>query len=500
MAEDGLGASVAGQDRHLNFIDGQYREPLSGEWLESIDPSTGKAWTLVPSSGVDDVDAAVAAAKRAFRGPWSKLTAGQRAALMRKLAALVDENADELARLETRGNGRILAETRNGDIPTIGQILHYYAGAADKIQGETIETSPASLIYTRHQPVGVVAAILPWNAPLATLTGKMAPALAAGCTIVIKPAETSSCSSLVFARLIAEAGIPDGVVNIISGLGPVVGDALAGHPDVAKITFTGSTATARAITRRSADAIKPLGLELGGKSANIVFADADLDAAVIGTTTAAIFTAGAGQVCIAGSRVLVQRSIHDAFVDRMAGKARQIRLGDPMERTTQMGPLALGKQFDKVRGYLDIATAEGAELVTGGRHGEALFDPGDALGGGYWVEPTLYVGVDNAMRIAREEIFGPVAVVIPFDDEAEAVAIANDSEYGLAAGVWTNNLKRAHRVAAAIDVGSVWINCYRRMHWAVPFGGVKNSGYGRDSGLEAIRGYQFTKAVTVDLT
>ncbi len=498
MAEDGLGASVAG--RHLNFIDGRYREPLSGEWLDSIDPSTGKAWTLVPASGADDVDTAVAAAKRAFRGPWSKLTAGQRAALMRRLAALVDQHADELAALESRGNGRILTETRAGDIPMIGQILHYYAGAADKIQGETIETSPASLIYTRHQPVGVVAAILPWNAPLATLTGKMAPALAAGCTIVIKPAETSSVSSLVFARLIAEAGIPDGVVNIISGLGPVVGDALAGHPDVAKITFTGSTATARAITRRSADAIKPLGLELGGKSANIVFPDADLDAAITGTTTAAIFTAGAGQVCIAGSRVLVHRSIHDAFVGRMAERAKAIRLGDPLDKTTQMGPIALRKQFDKVCGYLDIAKSEGAELVAGGRHGAALFAPGDALSGGYWVEPTLYAGANNAMRIAREEIFGPVAVVIPFDDEDEAVTIANDSEYGLAAGVWTNNLKRAHRVAAAIDVGSVWINCYRRMHWAVPFGGMKNSGYGRDSGLEAIRGYQFTKAVTVDLT
>jgi aldehyde dehydrogenase (NAD+) len=419
---------------------------------------------------------------------------------MRRLAALVDQNADELAALETRGNGRILTETRAGDIPMIAQILHYYAGAADKIQGETIETSPASLIYTRHQPVGVVAAILPWNAPLATLTGKMAPALAAGCTIVIKPAETSSVSSLVFARLIAEAGFPEGVVNIIAGLGPVVGDALAGHPDVAKITFTGSTATARAITRRSADAIKPLGLELGGKSANIVFPDADLDAAVVGTTTAAVFTAGAGQVCIAGSRVLVHRSIHDVFVERMAARAQAIRLGDPMDKTTQMGPIALGKQFDKVRSYLDIAKAEGAELVTGGRSGAALFEPGHALSGGYWVEPTLYVGAKNAMRIAREEIFGPVAVVIPFGDEDEAVAIANDSEYGLAAGVWTNDLKRAHRVAAAIDVGSVWINCYRRMHWAVPFGGMKNSGYGRDSGLEAIRGYQFTKAVTVDLT
>jgi aldehyde dehydrogenase (NAD+) len=279
-----------------------------------------------------------------------------------------------------------------------------------------------------------------------------------------------------------------------------VGDALAGHPDVAKITFTGSTATARAITRRSADAIKPLGLELGGKSANIVFADADLDAAVIGTTTVAVFTAGAGQICIAGSRVLVHRSIHDAFVERMAARARTIRLGDPMEKTTQMGPIALGKQFDKVKSYLDIAASGGAELVTGGRHGAALFEAGHALSGGYWVEPTLYVGVNNAMRIAREEIFGPVAVVIPFDDEEEAVAIANDSEYGLAAGVWTNDLKRAHRVAAAIDAGSVWINAYRKMHWAVPFGGVKNSGYGRDSGLEAIRGYQFTKAVTVDLS
>jgi acyl-CoA reductase-like NAD-dependent aldehyde dehydrogenase len=494
-----LSAQATGKDGYLNFIDGRHVPPTTGAWIDNFDPSTGKAWARVPASGVADVDAAVEAARRALRGPWSRLSVGERAGLMRRLAALAMENVDELARLESRGNGRLYTDTSRGDIPGVAGSLTYYAGAADKIFGETIEGVHGAFCYVRRPPVGVVAAILPWNGPLVTLLTKLAPALAAGCTVVAKPAESSSVSTLVFARLIAEAGFPDGVVNIVSGLGSVVGDALAGHRDVAKIALTGSTATARAITRRSADAIKQLGLELGGKSANIVFADANLEAAAAGTTTGSIFNGGAGQACLAGSRVLVQRSIHDEFVERMVKATGRFRLGDPMDPATQMGPLSLDKQFDKVRSYLALGKDEGAELLMGGRHGAALFEEGDPLQGGYWVEPTIFIDAHNNMRIAREEIFGPVVAVIPFEDEEEAIAIANDSNYGLAAGVWTQDLRRAHRVVDAIDAGLIWVNAYRKMAPGMPFGGVKDSGYGRDGGLEALRSYTYAKSVWMDL-
>jgi acyl-CoA reductase-like NAD-dependent aldehyde dehydrogenase len=286
----------------------------------------------------------------------------------------------------------------------------------------------------------------------------------------------------------------------VAGLGPTAGDALAGHPDVGKITLTGSTATARAITRRSADAIKPLSFELGGKSANIVFADADLDAAAIGTTTNAVFTGAAGQSCIAGSRILVQSKIYDEMIERMTAIAKTIRIGDPMDKATGMGPIALNRQFDKVRGYIELGRSEGGEVVFGGRSGAALFDPGSPFAQGYFVEPTLFARLDNQARTSREEIFGPVACIMPFEDEEEALAIANDSPYGLVCGLWTNDLKRAHRMAAAVDVGAVWVNTYRNIHWALPFGGTKDSGYGRDSGLESLEGYMKGKAVWVDLT
>jgi len=486
-------------DRYLNLINGQRVSAVDGEWLESVDPAVGRPWAEIPLSDEEDVDAAVAAAKRAFSGPWSQLPAAGRGALLRRLAELVTENAERLALIETRDNGRILSETKNADIPGIVQMLHYYAGAADKLHGETVEIGPNSFNYVRHKPLGVAGLILPWNAPLAVMTGKTGAALAAGCTVVVKPPEAASCSILAYADLFAEAGFPDGVVNVVAGLGQVVGDAIAGHPDIARISLTGSTATARAITRRSADAIKPLDFELGGKSANIVFADADLDAAAIGATTASIYTGGAGQVCIAGSRVLVQRSIHDAFVEKMIAASRDIRLGNPLDEMTQMGPIAYDRQFEKVCSYLDIAKKEGAECVMGGRTGAAVIGEDSPFREGYWIEPTLYTKVENSMRIAREEIFGPVACVIPFDDDEEAIAIANDSDYGLACGVWTNQLKRAHRIADGVAVGAVWINAYRRMHWAVPFGGVKDSGYGRGGGMEGIYGYTYSKGVWVDL-
>jgi len=384
--------------------------------------------------------------------------------------------------------------------PTTVSCSQYWAGAADKLHGETVEISPASLNYIRREPIGVVGIVIPWNSPISVFTAKVGAALAAGNTVVVKPAEAASCSVLATAQLFAEAGFPPGVVNVVAGLGPTAGDALAGHPDVGKITLTGSTATARAITRRSADAIKPLSFELGGKSANIVFADADLDAAAIGTTTNAVFTGAAGQSCIAGSRILVQSRIYDEMVERMTAIAKTIRVGDPMDKATGMGPIALAPQFDKVRSYIELGRSEGGEVLFGGRNGAALFDAGSPFAHGYFVEPTLFAGLDNQARTSREEIFGPVACIMPFEDEEEALAIANDSPYGLVCGLWTNDLKRAHRMAAAVDVGAVWVNTYRKIHWALPFGGTKDSGYGRDSGLESLEGYMKGKAVWIDLT
>ena len=484
--------------RYYNLIDGERRPARSGAWLPSVNPATGQVWAEIPLGEAADIDDAVQAAKRAFKS-WRRLPALQRAALLRKLGDLVMENVAALAEVETRDNGKPFAEELAGDVPAVAQMFYYWAGAADKIHGETVEIGPGSFNYVRHEPVGVVGLVLPWNSPLALFTAKVGAALAAGNTVVVKPPEMASCSMLTIAGLFAKAGFPPGVLNVVAGLGTTAGDAVAAHPDIGKISFTGSTATARAITRRSADAIKPLAFELGGKSANIIFPDADLAAAAVGATTMSVFTGGAGQTCVAGSRVLIHESIYDEMLDRMIAIAKTIKLGDPMDKATAMGPLAFDGQFAKVTSYLELGRREGAEIAYGGGHGAALFESGSPLAHGYYVQPTLFVGARNDMRICREEIFGPVAAVLPFRDEEEAVAIANDSTYGLACGLWTNDLKRAHRVAAEVDVGAVWINAYRRIHWAVPFGGVKDSGYGRDSGLESLRGYQRSKSVWVDL-
>jgi len=497
MAE--LHESQNGVARFYNLIDGERAAARSNDWLESVNPATGAVWAEIPAGAAADIDAAVAAAKRAFRGPWRKMAAMQRAALLRKLGDLVVQHADELATIESRDNGKLLTETTAGDLPAVAQIFYYWAGAADKLHGDTVDVSPMSLNYVRREPIGVVGIIIPWNSPLAVLAAKVGAALAAGNTVVVKPAETASCSVLAAAQLFAKAGFPPGVVNVVAGLGAAAGDAISAHPDIGKITLTGSTATARAITRRSADAIKPLSFELGGKSANIVFADADLDAAAIGATTMAIFTGSAGQSCIAGSRILVQSAIYDEMIGRMAAIVKTIRLGDPMHKATTMGPIALDRQFDKVRQYIELGRQEGGEILFGGASGPALFEAGSPLANGYFVQPTLFAGLTNGARICQEEIFGPVACIMPFADEDEALAIANDSPYGLACGLWTNNLKRAHRMAAAVDVGAVWVNTYRRIHWALPFGGTKDSGYGRDSGLESLNGYMHSKAVWIDL-
>ena len=488
-----------GRPRLDHWIGGARRAPASGTYLPSIEPAFGKVWAEIPEGNADDVDAAVAAATAAFAGGWRDTPAMQRAALLRRAAELVREHADELAEIECRDNGKPLAEAKAGDLPAVAEMLLYWAGAADKLHGETVQISPASFNYTIHEPIGVVGLIVPWNSPLAILAAKTGAALAAGNAVVLKPAEQAAMSILAIGELFDAAGFPPGVVNVVSGLGEVVGDALVRHPDVHKIALTGSTETARTITERSAATLTRLSFELGGKSANIVFADADLDAATVGASTLSIFTGGAGQTCVAGSRLLIQAPLYDELIERISGVVAGIRLGDPLDLSTTMGPIAFEAQYEKVKSYIELGRKEGAELAFGGGFGPELFDAGSPLGGGYFVAPTLFRGATNDMRVCREEIFGPVTCAIPFEDEEEALAIANDSSYGLACGVWTNDLKRAHRMVANVQAGAVWVNSYRRLHWAVPFGGVKDSGYGRDSGLESLREYQQTKSAWIDL-
>lgn len=482
------------------LVDGRATPAASGRWLDSIDPATGAVWARIPASGEADVDAAVRAAQRAFTNWWALPTLA-RAAHLRAIADAIAANSAELAEIETRDNGRVINETLLGDLPACAQMFHFFAGAADKLHGDTVQVGSVSFNFTRREPHGVVGVIIPWNAPLSLMSAKVGAALAAGNTVVVKAAEQAACSVLHWASLLAGAGLPDGVVNVVAGLGEDAGDALVRHPGVGRLTFTGSTGTARVINARGADRIRPLHFELGGKSANIVFADADLDAAAAGVSTAAVFTGGAGQTCVAGSRILVQDSVLDEVVERVREIAAGVRLGDPMDPTTTMGPVVSDEQLARVRGFVEGAPSEGAELLFGGRvGGQELFDAGSPFAGGSWVEPTLFRVSGNAARICREEVFGPVAVVMPFSSDDEALALANDTTYGLAAGVWTSDLKRAHRFVRDLDAGSVWVNAYRRIHWALPFGGFGDSGYGKDSGWESVLENTRIKTAWIDLT
>lgn len=474
------------------YIDGHWVDAESGEVFETINPYTGKAWATAPLAAPADTAKAVAAARRALAGPWSTMAAAQRGDLIRRLAGLIAEHTDELARIETLDNGKVIRETR-AQMAGLPATYEFFAGAADKIFGDTIPAPQTNFFtYTRREPIGVVAAILPWNSPLFLLASKLAPAFAAGCTFVAKPAEQTPSSTLAFAELVDAAGFPPGVFNVVTGAG-ATGAALTADPGVDKVTFTGSTATGIAVMKSAADHLAEVTLELGGKSPNIIFADADLDAAVNGVM-AGIFAA-TGQTCIAGSRLLVHRSVHDEVVRRLTERAPQIQMGDPLDMATEMGPIAFAEQLDKVRSYVDIGIGEGATIACGGARPTS---PG--LVDGFFFEPTILTGVDNSMRVVREEIFGPVLSVLTFDTEDEAVTIGNDTAYGLAAAVWTTDVQRAHRVAHRLKAGTIWINSYRVLANNVPYGGFGQSGIGRENGIEGLNAYLQTKSVWVELT
>jgi (Z)-2-((N-methylformamido)methylene)-5-hydroxybutyrolactone dehydrogenase len=478
------------QKYHL-LINAKSEDPSSGKWFDSFDPYRGEPWAQIPEGSAEDVDRAVRSANAAFNGPWSQLNASQRGLLLHKLGDLIARDARKLAEIEVRDNGKLFTEM-HGQLSYIPQWYYYFAGLADKIQGSVIPIDKKGFFnFTRHEPLGVAAVITPWNSPLLLAAWKIAPALAAGCTVVIKPSEFTSASTLEFARLFEEAGFPAGVINVVTGFGQSVGTPLVEHPLVNKISFTGSDSTGRVINQLAAKNLKHVSLELGGKSANIVFADANLEDAVNGAVSG-IFAA-TGQTCIAGSRLLLQESIHDRFLDRLLALARTAKMGDPMEPGTQIGPITTQPQYQKVLSYIKIARDEGAELLMGGGPASR-----PECGAGWFVEPTIFRGVNNRMRIAQEEVFGPVLSVIKFEHEAEAISIANDSRFGLGSGVWTSDIARAHRVAEKIQAGIVWVNSYRAVSYMSPFGGYKDSGIGRENGIDAILEYLQVKSVWIN--
>jgi aldehyde dehydrogenase (NAD+) len=473
------------------FIGGEWVAPAGNGSFDSIDPSTEEVWARLPEGGEADIDAAVGAAREAGRGPWrTSITASQRGGLLLKLAGLVRRDAERLAELETRDNGKTIRDTL-GEVTRAADWLTYFAGAADKIHGAQIPFRPDALAYTRREPVGVVGAILPWNSPISLYSWKLGPALAAGCTVVLKPAEQTSVTALELAKLIEEAGFPAGVVNIIPGFGATAGAALAAHPGVDKISFTGEHRTAQKIMQAASTNLKRCTFECGGKAPHIIFADADLEKAAI-VATHGVFRS-TGQSCSLGSRLFVQRPVYDAFVETMAERARRIRVGMPLDKASHIGPHTSHEQQQKTLSYVEIGKAEGARLVTGG--GRPAHLPR-----GYFVEPTVFADVDNRSRLAQEEIFGPVLAMIPFDTEKEVLEMANDTQYGLVAGLWTSNIERAHRLANGIEAGLVSVNTYRPVHWMLPYGGFKLSGLGRENGLEAIDHYTETKTVVIELS
>ena len=470
------------------LIDGKWVDSASGKTFETINPATGEVIARVAEGDKADVDKAVKAARKAFeKGPWRKTTARERGRMLNKLADLIEQNFDELAALETLDNGKPIRDSRTADLPLVLDCYRYYAGWADKIEGKTIPVNGPFFCYTRHEPVGVVGQIIPWNFPMLMQAWKWGPALAAGCTVVLKPAEQTPLTALRVGELAMEAGFPEGVINIIPGFGETAGAAIAEHNDVDKVAFTGSTEVGKLIMQAAGRTnLKRVTLELGGKSPNIVFSDADMDAAVEGAFVGLFLNQG--QCCCAGSRLFVENTVHDEFVDRVLKRTKKQKLGDPFDPKTTQGPQVSEEQFNKILGYIESGKSCGAKLQTGGgRHGKQ----------GYFVEPTVFTDVKDEHEIAQEEIFGPVMSVIKFNDIDEVIQRGNRTMYGLAAAVWTRDITKAHRMAAELKAGTVWINCYDVFDAAAPFGGFKMSGIGRELGEYALRNYTEVKTVTV---
>lgn len=490
LADIAAAAGLRTPVRHQLFINGQFVNAESGETLATLNPHDNSIITEVSMAGQADVDKAVAAAEKAFPA-WSRMAAMDRGRILLKLADLIEANAEELARLESLDTGHPIRDSRMLDVPRTAVTYRYFGGMADKFQGEQIPVEAGFLNYTLREPVGVVGQVVPWNFPLMFTSWKMAPALAAGNCVVMKPAEITPLSSLKIAELMAEAGMPDGVVNILPGLGSVAGQYIAEHDRIAKVAFTGSTATGRRIVQASAGNLKKVQLELGGKGANIVFEDANLVAAVNGAAWAIFHNQG--QACIAGSRLVLHEKIADAFLEKFIPLAKSIRLGNPLDASTEMGPLTSLQHRDRVLSYVDIAKSQGGEVLAGGKASTG------ALAAGCYVEPTVVRAGSWKDRVAQEEVFGPFVTVITFKNDEEALQIANGTEYGLGSGLWTNNLQRAHKFAREMKSGMVWINCYKRVNPGSPFGGVGVSGYGREMGFDAMREYTQVKSVWVNV-
>jgi acyl-CoA reductase-like NAD-dependent aldehyde dehydrogenase len=475
------------------LINGKWVDAESGKTFETKNPANDQVITKVAEGSKADVDKAVKAARKAVEeGPWRKMSTAQRAKLMFKLADLVEKNADELAQLETLDNGKPINESKYVDVPQTIETFRYYGGWATKIEGETINANPNMFTYTLREPVGVVGQIIPWNFPMLMAAWKLGPALACGNAIVLKPAEQTPLTALRIGELILEAGFPEGVVNIITGYGAdSAGSAISSHMDIDKVAFTGEDKTGREIVKASVGNLKRVSLELGGKAPNIVFADADIDAAVKGAITGIFFNQG--QVCCAGSRLFLEKSIHDEFMSKLLARVAKMQQGPGMDEKTQIGPQVSKDQQDRILSYIDIAKKEGASVACGGDA------PAGDLSKGYFVKPTIFTGVHNDMRIAQEEVFGPVLAVIPFNTIEDVAEQANKITYGLSGAVWTSDVKKAHKLAAQIKAGTVWVNCVNMLDPAIPFGGYKMSGYGRELGKHSIDLYTNIKSVWVNL-